>query len=446
MMQILRVVALSVVLAVSHAGAQLEAALGASSVGSVVEDIRGGLESTLNTGSARLNGNIIMAQGSVSALLNQLDLIAEARQGKLVRDLSVAEQNLFASAYSLMKSGQNWTATTTKDAGALVRNASNLILLLPGGRSTPILQETVPSYVARSGADAESFDLTFKGLNIGLSTPFMKLGGRDCKPKTVTNNEVTFDCPLIGLVEKPTVLDGQVSFFKTVSPWDKLKDFFFKDAPKLQTYVTRITVLPAVMGNVDAVMVVPRTRVERQVISDARSDQNEHCAGERRTDFLFVVPAGWKLDPAQQPVVAPDTRESSTYIGVTSRTDTSFTLSGTVKNSGQCIRVPVPFSGSKIIAYDARGKVSVGVQYTVMREVPENAEVPLPSQPLLWGKDVTISFPADATQMRVTVSQINGVQKTTVLSETIGWTEVLMDKANHTVILRPLTPDKALRQ
>ncbi|MFC3833325.1 MULTISPECIES: hypothetical protein [Deinococcus] len=435
-----------IVTLVLASSAAAQTALADSPVGDAVEQIRSGLESTINTGSARLNGNVIFAQGAATALLNQLDLIAAARQGQLVRDLSLAERNLFAEADSLMRSGQAWTATTADQMNTLVRNASNLITLLPGGKSTPILQGISPTFVARTSTDAESFDVTFKGINIGLSTPLMALDSRSCRPKTVTNNEVTFDCPLEGTVDKPTVLEGEVSFFKTVSLWDKLKDFVFRSPPKLQNYVTRITVLPAALGTVDAVMVVPESRTERQVIADSRSDQNGHCAGERRTDFLFVAPTGWKLDPSMTPEVSPDTREASTYIGLTGRTDTQFTLSGTVKNSGQCVKVKIPFAGPQTIAYDARGRVSVGVRYTVIKDVVEDKEVSLPGQPLQWGKDVTIKFPADSKQMRVTVTQLNGISKTTDRSETIGWVEVLMDNASHTAILRPLTPDKALRQ
>ncbi|ANE42666.1 hypothetical protein SU48_01610 [Deinococcus puniceus] len=86
------------------------------------------------------------------------------------------------------------------------------------------------------------------------------------------------------------------------------------------------------------------------------------------------------------------------------------------------------------------------MQYNVIKNVVEQAEVALPSQPLQWGKDVTIKFPADSQQMRVTVTQLNVVTKTTDRSETIGWVEVLMDNASRTAILRPLTPEKALRQ
>lgn len=446
-MHIHRMIALSMMLMASSVLAQaLPAAVGSSVVGEAAGQIREEFEGLLNTGSARLNGNIIMAQGSVSALLNQLDLIAEARQGKLVKDLSVAERNLFADAYSLMKSGQEWTEKTTTDLNALMRNSANVVSLLPGAKNTPVLQEILPSYVARTSAKAESFDLTFKGLNIGLSTPLMTLGGRDCAPKTVTNNEVTFDCPLVGEVKEPTVLDGEVTFFKTKSLWDKIVGVFAKSAPKVQNYVTRITVLPAALGTVSAVMIVPKTRVERQVIEDNRTDQNEHCAGERRTDFNFVVPGGWRLDPAQEPQVAYDGREESRYIGLSGRTDTSFVVSALVKNSGQCIRVRIPFIGSKIGSYDARGRVSVGVKYTVVRDVTENQEVALPSQPLFWGTPLTLKFAPDATQMRVTVSQINGVSKVTDRTETIGWTEVVMDTASKTAIVRPLTPDRALKQ
>ncbi|WP_157451040.1 hypothetical protein [Deinococcus puniceus] len=438
---------LTLVLVTNSAQAQMiPAALGASPVSDAVEQIREGFESTINTGAARLNGTIIFGQGAATALINQLDLVADARQGKLVRDLTLAERNLFADAYSLMKTGQAWTSNTVTQLNTLVRNASNIVTLLPGGKQIPLLQETTPAFVARTGEGTESFDLTFKGVNIGLSTPFMTLADQECRPKVVTNNEVTFDCPLQGKVAQPTVLAGEVSFFRTKTLWDKVQGFFFKSPPKLQNYITNITVLPAALGTVEAVMVVPKTRVERQTLSDSRSDENSHCAGERRTDFLFVVPNGWQLDPESAPQVTPDVRQSSTYTGLTSRTDTQFTLSGNVKNSGQCVKVSVPFAGSKTIIFDARGKVSVSVQYNVIKNVVEQAEVALPSQPLQWGKDVTIKFPADSQQMRVTVTQLNVVTKTTDRSETIGWVEVLMDNASRTAILRPLTPEKALRQ
>ncbi len=183
-----------------------------------------------------------------------------------------------------------------------------------------------------------------------------------------------------------------------------------KDFPKNSfivpiNYVKRLTALEANLSP-SVIRILARVKgkeVQQRELTRSFQETNNHCANNRDVKWQVQADEGWTIDTASVATKIDSITSNSSFIGITDLSSKGFSLSGVLRNNGECIRL-----FEQTIAKDGRGWLGVSATYKE-RKVSDSVQiVPIYKGTALPGIQILQQLPENTQEFTVFLEDNNG--------------------------------------
>lgn len=425
---------LGLAFASSPARSQAELAAGVA-VENIVADVKRGLEELINQAETAYSRQAFDTRMHALVLLQNLDSVASGLVGLTFDRLDASQKKMFEQANAILDKWNAGNQDLAKDFNDLATTLEEATSRLPLADKTPLLKSYSPSYVLQ-GPSGQSFNVKVSGVRIGTGEPTLKFVTTNCALFSKTDRDIVFKCPAAILGTARAVRE-QSGVLEVVAPKGFLDWITFSE--KRVTYRIGVVGIPAQLGKYRVRATVKTAKVETQDRSQYFEHTNPHCSGNTNLNWPVNASEGWKILEAS--VRTSPTSVSSGCSGPTAESisSTGFRVTGKAVNSGNCLKVM-----GKVVSKDGRGWVKGHAYWSEQRTVVADGDVDVTTGTILWGNDAAIQLPSDAKAFVITIERIDGTISAVTGVGSYDRYAVLYNEVSRTVVVRPLSLDKAL--
>ena len=382
------------------------------------------------------------------ALIQQLQLSADATSGKTFGELDKLQQHTFANIQSALF---QWNAGNRASLAQLSDDLNQLnsaLATLPLANTWPRVLRYTPSFIVGTKM-GRPFSVSIIGSWLGSGTPTLQFGTRECILTTKVEFQLQFSCQLPTApppATKPiTDITGKLTVqYRNRGLIDSLKEFF--GFGQTRTYYLGIAVISPFLATYSGAAIVSARQLTTKARNGSCIHHNDHCAGSFPLTCGFTATSGWQIDPNSIHAQATSVSKNSHFDGVFDVTTNGFQVRGTVANSGECKQICVPVAGCTTVAHDGRGQITSYESWLDTKWITRDTTVSIPPGNLYWGDDVTIALPRGASGITLTLQRVDGHTDVITKSGQKGWITAEFRQDQNLLILHPLAPQDALAQ
>lgn len=308
---------------------------------------------------------------------------------------------------------------------------------LPLSPDTPRLLRYSPVYYAGTSV-GDKVSLSIDGSFLALGDTTVTLDGTTLRPEQKTDTRLTFLVPGRLLSTTDTIVA-----YKTLqlTVHRKVKKWLFFDRLEAQNYSLLVYSLPRRLGTyaVTLVRTVMTTKRENRRTPTIETYSGD-CDGRRDCHQVNATP-GWLIDTST-PSWAGEHSDGGRFEGWKNLSAAGFCVDlfaephGHAKVLGQCIKGTI-------------GHISGKVHYTEFKQdVPEDVGEPfgVGDGSLHWGQDRQHQLPIDTKGVTVSLRLFDGRESSYNGSAVGDVLVVEFNSATKTLLLKPKSPDQALRR
>lgn len=410
-------------------------------VSSAAGELKAALTEVIQQAEQSLGISSFRVRQDAAFLIAEIDNVVRTNQGRLMRDLSVQQRDLFNHSRALVHDVERSAGRTLNSADQVARTLEDGISSLPFGDRQPLVRRTSPVY--RLAATTEAVvrvDATGRRLAHSAST--MRVGGQICTPIGRTDSSLSFNCAATAFaaIAQPTTVVADLAVPIPKGFWDTV---LFRRPPD-KRYQIPIVVMPPRMG---------RYTVSANYIEDEREEQartglinanNSHCQGEREHGpFRFSTTTGWQIDPASIRTGDRSGNQQRSSTGPHDVSGTGFYYLARLRNGGDC-GPKVPFTNRRAWV-DARASIHQEVFWSEYRIQSRERSGVISEGDLAWGVDKTITLPPQTHSVQISIEQADGQTRTVLGTDASNdWFTVDVDAARLNAVIRPRHLDDAL--
>lgn len=154
------------------------------------------------------------------------------------------------------------------------------------------------------------------------------------------------------------------------------------------------------LGSIQIVGLTQRSDFETVSRSENFYERNSHCTNDRNVTWEVKANNGWIVLPDSIHATATTVSSKSQFAGVSQVSNSGFSLSGRIRNSGDCVK--------SLGIRDGRGALGVTVTYDEKRSVNIAEETLVRQSPLFEGRPIEEKLPSGIENVRVTFKDARG--------------------------------------